>query len=195
MHERRSRWTGVSEWKTDLESLAPRHHLCRRPTIHVGLIEHDVRSHVCWLGGQHLLLAHHEIGRVKGRQFKPVTVRDGIRRTRLHTVSAENAAVVVDVVDLGIALGAANAILGGVLGGLDVNAVGRAVGRTQETGHTFFQAIFVALQHVRAAVTALNASSSQGPFAIRIIFYDRRLEHLREGDAHALGNRRDIFQH
>jgi hypothetical protein len=176
-------------------SLAPRHHFCRRPTIHVGLIEYDVRSHVCWPRGQHLLLAHDQIGRVKGRQFKAVTVRDGISRTGLHTVSAENTAVVVDVVDLGVALSAADAIFSGVLGSLDINAVGWAIGRTQEAGNAFFQAIFVALQHMRAAVTCLNPGSPQGAFAIRIIVHDRRLEHLREGDAHALGDRRDIFQH
>ena len=181
--------------KTDLERLAPRHHFCRRPTIHVGLIEYDVGSHVCWPGGQHLLFAHHHIGGIEARQFESMAVRDRIRGTRLHAISAKNAAVVVDVIDLGVALRAADPILCRVIGCFDVNAIGRAVGRAQEAGDALFQTIFIALQHVRAAVTGLNASSSQGPFAIRIIFHDRRPEHLREGDAHALGNRRDIFQH
>src|SRR5438477_6638261 len=91
-------------------NLAPRHHFCRRPTIHVGLIEYDVGSHVCWPRGQHLLLAHDKIGSVKGRQLKAVPVRNRIRGTRLDTISTENAAVVVDIVNLGVTLGATDPI-------------------------------------------------------------------------------------
>ena len=70
-----------------------------------------------------MLLAVDQIGSVKRRQFESVTVRDRVRGTRLHAISAENAAVVVDVVNLGIALGAADTIGRGIFRGLDVNAI------------------------------------------------------------------------
>ena len=57
--------TGVSENWNLAGTSAARHHLRGRPTVHVGLIENDVRSHVCWPGGQHLLLAHHQVGGVE----------------------------------------------------------------------------------------------------------------------------------
>ena len=108
---------------------APRHHFCRRPTIHVGPIEYDVGSHVRWLGSQHHLLGVNEIGSVKGGKFESVAMRDGVRGARLYAVSAKNTAVVVDVVNLGVALGATDTILGRVFGRLDVNAIRRAVCR------------------------------------------------------------------
>src|SRR5581483_4086475 len=116
MHERRSLMDRRDhDSETDLESLAPRHHFRRRTAIHVGLVEYDVGSHVRWPGGQHLLLAVNQIGGVKGRQFESMTVRDGVGGTGLHAISAENAAVVIDVVNLGVALGAADAVFGGIL--------------------------------------------------------------------------------
>ena len=121
-----------------------------------------------------MLLAHDKIGSVTGRQLKAVPVRNRIRGTRLDTISTENAAVVVDIVNLGVTLGATDPILRCIIGRFDVNAIGRAVGRAEKAGNALFQTILVALQHVRATVTGLNASSPQRPFAIRVIFHDRR---------------------
>src|SRR4051794_26356722 len=129
MHKRRSRWTGVIAVRKLISKSAPRHHFCRRPTIHVGSIEYDVGSHVSWLASQHHLLGVNEIGSVEGGQFESVAMRDRVRGTRLHAVSAENTAVVIDVVNLGVTLGAADAVLGRVFRRLDVNAVRRAVCR------------------------------------------------------------------
>ena len=132
-------------------TLTPRHHLRRSPAIHVGLIEHDVRSHVCWPGGQHLLLAVNQIAGVERRQLKSMPVRNRVGRASLHAISAKNAAVVIDVVNLGVALGAADAVFGGVVGGFDVDAVRGTVGGAEKAGDALFQSVFVALQHVRAA--------------------------------------------
>src|SRR5579872_1357134 len=66
-------WTGGGSNSKGLSRrLAPRHHFCWRSAIHVGLIEYDVRSHMCWLGSQHHLLAVNQVGRVETRQFEPV---------------------------------------------------------------------------------------------------------------------------
>ena len=112
MHKRRPAWTGVSialklEALSKVNSLPP---FARRAAIHVGLVEDDVGAHVCWPGGQHLLLAVNQIAGVEGGQFKSVTVRDRIGRASLYAISAKNAAVVVDVVNLRVALGATDAV-------------------------------------------------------------------------------------
>src|SRR4051812_6392246 len=194
MHERRSRRTGVSRTPTAPEVSASRYHFGWRSADHVGLIEYNVGSHVCWPGGQHLLLAINEIGSIERSQFESVAMRDRVRRACLDAVSAENTAVVIDVVDSGVAFRAADPVLRSVFGGLDVNAVGGAGCRAQETGDTLLQPIFVALQHVRAAVARLNPGAPQRAFAIRIILHNRGLEHLHEGDAHALGDGGNVLQ-
>ena len=60
-------------------------------------------------GQEHVFLAHHEAGGVQGGELEAMTVRDGIGRAGFNAVSAENAPVVVDVVDLGVALGGRDA--------------------------------------------------------------------------------------
>ena len=117
-----------------------------------------------------------------------MAVRDRIRRASLDAVAAENAAVVIDVVDLGVALGGRDARFFGVLGGLNVNAVRRARRRAEKTGDTFFQTIFIALQLVLAAETLLELRATHGPFAVWIVLYLGRLEGLTERDAHAFGD-------
>src|SRR6202040_1588807 len=118
---------------------APVYHLCGSAAVHVGLIEYDVGSHVCWPGGQHLLLAVNQVAGVKGRQLESVPVSDRVCRARFHAIAAENAAVVIDVVDLGVALGAADALFGSIFRSLDVDAIRGTIGGAQETGHTLFQ--------------------------------------------------------
>jgi len=73
-----------------------------------------------------------------------------------------------------------------VLVGLNVNAVRWAGGRAKKAGHAFFQAVFIALQHVCAAKTLLKNRAVQWARAVRIVFNLGRLKHLTESDAHAL---------
>src|SRR5689334_19423441 len=81
-----------------------------------------------------LLFAIDEIGSVEGGQFEAVSVGDRVGGASFDTVSAEDAAIVVDVVNRGVTLGAADAILGGVLGGLDIDTVRWTCGSAQEAG-------------------------------------------------------------
>jgi hypothetical protein len=53
---------------------------------------------------QHIVLAHDQGGGVQGGQLEAVAVGDGVGGAGLHAVAAEDAAVVVDVIDLGVAL-------------------------------------------------------------------------------------------
>ena len=150
---------------------------------------------MCWPGGQHLLLAVNQITGIKRSQLKSMAMRNRVRGTSLHAIAAENASIVVDVVDLGIALGATHAVFGGVVRGLYVDAIRRTVGGAEEAGDALFQPVFIALQHVRPAEAGLYARAPKRAFSVRIIFYRRRLEHLHEGDAHALGDGSYVVQY
>src|SRR5579872_1443729 len=122
-----------------------------------------------------------------------MSVGNCIGRTSLNAVSAEDTAVVIDVVNRCITLGAADAVLGRVLGSFDVDAVGGAGCSTQETGNTLFQAIFVALKDMKSAKAFFEAGSTERPWAIGIILDDGGFEHLRKGDGHAFGNGGDVL--
>ena len=136
---------------------------------------------------EQVFLAHNEIGGVQRGEFKAMVMGDGIRGACLDAIAAEDAAVIVNVVDLGVALGAGDAHRFRVLGGLDVDTVRRTGGGTQEAGYTLLQTVFVALQLVFAAKTLLEFGSAHGTFAVGIVLDFGRLEHLLEGDAHSPG--------
>ncbi len=97
-------------------------------------------------------------------QLEAVAVGDGVGGAGLHAVAAEDAAVVVDVVDLGVALGGGDALLGGVFGGLDVDAVGGAGRGAEKAGHALFQAVLVALRgRARRGSAARRRAPRRGP--------------------------------
>src|SRR6185437_10546229 len=104
----------------------------------------------------------------------------------------EDAAVVINVIDLGVTLGAADAVLFSVLRGLNVNAVGRAGGGAQEAGNTLFQAVLIALQHVQAAETLLEHRAFHRSRPVRIVFNHGGSKHLPESDRHSFGNAGEI---
>ena len=176
------------------QALASGDHLLGSSAIHIGLIEHDVRAHMCRPGGEHLLLTINQIAGVERGQLKAVTMRDGIGGAGLNAVAAENTSIVIDVVNLGVSFGATDALFRGVIGGFDINAVRWTIGGAKEASHTLFQSIFVALQNMGAAETGLNTCPAERTFSIRIILNGRGLEHLHEGDAHPLGDGGNIFQ-
>jgi len=179
---------------SDDGSLTARHHLRRSAPIHVGLIENDVCTHMRWSRGEHLLLAHDQIGRVEARQFESVAMRDGVRRAGLDTISAENASVVIDVVNPGIALRPADTVFGSILRCFNVNAIRRTRRRAEKTSHAFFQTVLIALQHMSAAEPRFQPRATQWPLTVRVVFHDRGIKHLPERDAHSFGNGRDVFQ-
>src|SRR6266576_3561216 len=77
---------------------------------------------------EEVFLAHDQVGGVEAGELETVAVGDGIGGAGLDTIAAEDAAVVVDIVDLGVTLGTGDALFRGVLGGFDVDAVRRAGG-------------------------------------------------------------------
>ena len=141
---------------------------------------------------EHVFFAHDKVGGVQRGQLEAVAMGDGVGGAGFYAIAAEDAAVVVDVVDLGVALGGGDAKGLGVLGGLNIDAICGACGGAEEAGHAFFQAVFVALQDVGAAIALLEDRSAQGAFAIGVILHLRGREDLPEGDAHALGDAGDV---
>ena len=129
-------------------------------------------------GASICFLAHDQIGRIEGRQLEAMSVGNRIGRTGLHAVAAKDAAVIVDVIDLGIPLGADARLLGGILGGLYIDAIRRAGGSAEKAGHAFFQTILVALQNVRAAKALLDHRAPLRAGTVGIILHLDRLEDL-----------------
>src|SRR4051812_31598501 len=119
-----------------------------------------------------------------------MSVSNGVSRACLYTVPAEDAPVVIDVVHRRIAFAAAESLLFRVFGRFDIDTVCRAGSRTQEAGDALLKAIFVALQHVSASESLLKIG-----WPVGILFRDGGLQHLLEGDAHSLGDRRRRANH
>src|ERR1700746_2011465 len=93
------------------------------PPRHVRAVEARLGPHVRGRGRQHLLLAIDQVGGVKRRQLEAMPVGYRVRWASFHAVPAKNAAVVVDVVHLGVPLGAAHPVRLGVLCSLNIDAV------------------------------------------------------------------------
>lgn len=99
---------------------------------------------------------------VIGSELEAVAVSDGVGGASLDAIAAKNAAGIVDVVDLGVTVGVGDAIVGGVFGGFDVNAIRGTRGGAQKTGDAFFEAVLVALQHVDSAIARLKMDGLGG---------------------------------
>lgn len=95
-----------------------------------------------------LLFTIDQLRDIVAGELKSMPMRDRIGRTGFDAVSAEDTAIVVDIVDGGMTLARADAFFGGIFSSLNVNAVGWASGSAQEASHTLFKTSFVALQHM-----------------------------------------------
>jgi hypothetical protein len=123
-------------------------------------------------GFEELLFAIDHGVDVVGSEFEAVSVSNGVGGAGFDAIAAEDAAGIVDVVDLGVTVGVGDAILGGVFGGFDVNAIGGAGGGAEEAGDALLEAVFVALQDVNAAVARLEMHG-----LVRIVLRGGLLEH------------------
>src|SRR5579875_527617 len=136
---------------------------------------------------QHIFLALDQRGGVIAGHFETVAVRYCVGGAGFDAISAEDAAVVIDVVNLGVALATGDADLIGVFGGFDIDAVGGTSGSAEEAGDALFHAVFVALQDVGAAIALFEFRR-----LLEIEFGHGRRHHLLQGDAHSFddGGRR-----
>jgi hypothetical protein len=121
-------------------------------------------------------------------EFNVVSVGDGVRRASVNAVAAEDAAGVVDVVNAGIAFARRDSIGFGVFSSFYVNTVCGACCGTEKTTDAFLKTVFVALEHMNAAIARRDAGRDLG-----IAFSRRFAKHRAEGDAEALVERRECF--
>src|SRR5580658_1791924 len=91
-----------------------------------------------------------------------MAVSDGVGGAGFYAVSAKNAARVIDVVDLRIALARRNTIGGGIFSGFDVNAIRRAGCGAEKTAYALFVAVLVTLQDMDAAIAWLYGGRRVG---------------------------------
>src|SRR5690348_16868854 len=82
---------------------------------------------------------------------------DGVSRTSFDTVATKDATIVVDVVDLRVALASADALAVSVFRGFNIDAIGRAGGRAKKARDALLKTVFVALKNVRTAKALLEA--------------------------------------
>src|SRR6266481_5034854 len=151
-------------------------------------------ARIGWDRHQQCLFAIDQIAGVKSRQLEAVAMGNGVRGAGLNAITAEDAAVVVNVIDLGVALRAADAVLFRVLRRLNVNTVGRACRRAQKTGHALFQAVLIALQFVQTAKTFLENRAFIGQLLVGIVLNNGGREHLPQRYGHSFGNAEDIAE-
>src|SRR5262245_31557961 len=155
-----------------------------RLSVYASVIFLDYRGNGAWRNGrEHILLTLNESGGIEAGNLEAMPVGDCVGGASFHAVAAEDTAVVVDVVYLGVALAAGDTHSIGVFSGLDVDAVGGAGGGAEETGHTFFHAVDIALEDVDAAIPLFEPGRLVG-----VVIGDGRGHHLFEGDAHPLRN-------
>src|SRR5450631_2234291 len=104
------------------------------PLVSAGgrFVGHDRRLGACRHRGKHVLFAFDQRGSIIAGRFESMAVGNRVGGARLYAIPAENTAIVIDVVDLGVALAAGNPRGGSVLGGFDIDTVGRACRGAQE---------------------------------------------------------------
>src|SRR5262249_25562003 len=149
---------------------------------HLSTVEDGVGPHVGRHRREHLLLAIYETAGIERCYFKSMTVCDGVRRAGFYTVPTEYAPIVVDVINLGVAFGAAHPVRFGIFCSLDIDTIGGTSRGAQKTGNTLFQAIFVALQNVHTPVAFLKPRSLKRSRTVGVVLNQGRLKHLPKGD-------------
>src|SRR5277367_297393 len=111
---------------------------------------------------QKLLFAIDEGVDVVGGQFDAVAVGDGVGGAGFDAVAAENAARVVYVVGLRIALARRNTIGGSIFGSFDVDAIRRTGCGAEKTAYALFVAVLVTLKNMDAAIAWLYGGRRVG---------------------------------
>ena len=137
-------------------------------------------------GFQELFFAVDQCVDVVRGQIDRVAMCDGISGTSFDAVAAEDAAGIVDVVDVGVAFARGDALGVSIFRSFDVDTIRGAGRRAQEATDALFKAVFVALQDVDATVPGLDAGRD-----VRVSLCGGLLEHGAERDGEAFGQRHE----
>ena len=127
-----------------------------------------------------------KVGAIVNGDLEIVAMRDRVFRTSLDAKSAEDAAAVVDVVNLRIALVTADSffIRTRIGFGLNIDAVGRTRSGAKVTRDAFLLSVFVNVKQMLTAVARLNRDRH-----IRILHGPFFSRDLRDGPLHSLDDR------
>lgn len=123
---------------------------------------------------------------VVGGELETMAVGDRVGGAGFDTVTTEDAARIVNIVNAGVAFAGGDAFGFGIFGGFDIDATRRASRGAEEAGDTFFEAVFIAVENMNPAVTRLKVHGLIG-----IIFGGGLSPKIAKGDAEALGQRSD----
>jgi hypothetical protein len=85
-----------------------------------------------------------------------MSVSDGVCRARFDAVAAENTSRIIDVVSLCEPFACGDALSGGILGCLNVDAICRACRSAEKTGYALFQTLFIAMKNMNPAIARLK---------------------------------------
>src|SRR5689334_9791735 len=113
-----------------------------------------------------------------------MAVRDGVCGTSLHTIAAENAARIIDVVHRSISFACGNSLCIRVFSSFYVDAVCGTCRRAQEAPNALLQPALVAMQHVNSTIAGLKVN-----WLVRVILRDRLPENVPESHAKAFYER------
>src|SRR5580693_1182671 len=91
---------------------------------------------------EHIVLGIDQRRGIVAGNLESMPVRDGIRGTGFDAITTENTAAVVNVINLRVALPAADAHFIGIFGSFDIYAVGGAGGRAKEACDALLHAVF-----------------------------------------------------
>ncbi len=121
-----------------------------------------------------------------------VAVIDGVGRAGVHAESAQNAAAIINLINLGVAMIHADALFvrSLVFSAFDVNRISRASRRAQKARNATFLAVFVDVQKVFASEAAVYVD---GFFGVTDSFFFGW--NVAERDAHALRRGSGDFNH
>src|SRR5882757_720475 len=144
------------------------------------------RLHAGQQRGHQLLLGVDELLAIVECQLVLVAHRERTGRARLDAQAAENAAQVVDLIDLAVALTGRIPLRLGVVTALDVDRVGRAGPGAQLAADALLQAVRVPVEHVPAVVARGGRVDVE-----RVLLRVDLLEHGREGQPEPLGEAED----
>jgi hypothetical protein len=134
-----------------------------------------------WLFLEKLFFAVDQGIDVISGELKTVSVGNCVRWARFDTVTTENAARIIDVVNAGIAFPCRDAAGIGILGGFNVDAICGAGRRAEKASNALFEPGFVAVQYMYSAIARLKMHCFE-----RVILRNRFPEHVPESDTKSL---------
>ena len=123
---------------------------------------------------------------VVGGDLESVTVGDRVGRAGFDAVSAEDATRIIDIVDAGVAFACGDALRFGVVCGFNIDTPRRTGGGAEKATDAFFQAVFIAVQNVDAAIASLKMHG-----LVRVILGGGLSPKIAKGNTEAFGQSRD----